>query len=614
MIEENRRFLERGRRLGRIALSGLCFVIFSAESTSWAQAPTPGINLDQYRAAETPEDGFAVTRPGDLGHLRFGAQLHLDYAYRPLVWEYSHGEADSEAETAPVEHHLVGTLGLSLGLFSRLVIYAGLPVSLMMIGDEAVAAGFGADGASVGDLYLGARVRIAGDNDGVAGFSFQATLTTPTALAARDGQRYAGDRNASGHFELLLEARPGPARFTFNLGARVREEADFDTFVGGHELTYGFGMTVHAAEWVAFLGEVYGTGTFSNFGDRENMPLEGILGARFFFARGFNIGAAAGAGFTRGAGSPRVRAVFTFGYTRPEQEPEPEPDTVGDRDGDGILDDVDECPDDPEDIDQFEDENGCPDPDNDQDGILDDDDECPNEPEDIDQFEDENGCPDPDNDQDGILDGDDGCPNEPEDIDRFEDDDGCPDPDNDQDSILDGDDECPNEPEDFDEFEDENGCPDPDNDQDTVLDVNDDCPLLPGDPSNRGCPVAVRIDRSQIRILQRIEFEFDSDRLRQSAIPILEEVSAALQANPQLRRIRIEGHTDSQGRDSYNLELSERRANSVMRWLVEHGVEAGRLVAQGRGETTPIETNRTRAGRQANRRVEFHIVDPAPTE
>ena len=101
--------------------------------------------------------------------------------------------------------------------------------------------------------------------------------------------------------------------------------------------------------------------------------------------------------------------------------------TTLDRDGDGILDDVDKCPDEPEDKDGFEDEDGCPDPDNDKDGILDVDDLCPNEPEDKDGFEDEDGCPDPDNDKDGILDVDDKCPNEPETYNGFEDEDGCPD-------------------------------------------------------------------------------------------------------------------------------------------------------------------------------------------
>jgi outer membrane protein OmpA-like peptidoglycan-associated protein len=132
----------------------------------------------------------------------------------------------------------------------------------------------------------------------------------------------------------------------------------------------------------------------------------------------------------------------------------------GDRDGDGIPDSVDACPDEPEDKDGFQDDDGCPDPDNDGDGIPDAADQCPNQPEDKDGFQDEDGCPEPDNDGDGILDIADKCPNEPEDRDGFEDDDGCPDDDNDGDGFADKIDKCPNEPETVNGFEDDDGCPD----------------------------------------------------------------------------------------------------------------------------------------------------------
>jgi OmpA family/Thrombospondin type 3 repeat len=131
-----------------------------------------------------------------------------------------------------------------------------------------------------------------------------------------------------------------------------------------------------------------------------------------------------------------------------------------DKDGDGVPDSVDACPDEPEDKDGYQDEDGCPDPDNDGDGIPDKDDQCPNDPEDKDGFQDTDGCPDRDNDGDGIPDALDKCPNEPEDKDGFEDDDGCPDQDNDGDGIPDKDDKCPNDPETVNGFEDEDGCPD----------------------------------------------------------------------------------------------------------------------------------------------------------
>ena len=131
-----------------------------------------------------------------------------------------------------------------------------------------------------------------------------------------------------------------------------------------------------------------------------------------------------------------------------------------DTDNDGVYDDIDGCPYEEEDFDGFEDEDGCPDPDNDNDGILDDDDLCQNISEDLDGYMDDDGCPDPDNDGDGIEDRVDPCPNNAEDFDGFEDDDGCPDADNDGDGILDENDECVDSAEVFNGYMDEDGCPD----------------------------------------------------------------------------------------------------------------------------------------------------------
>ncbi len=294
--------------------------------------------------------------------------------------------------------------------------------------------------------------------------------------------------------------------------------------------------------------------------------------------------------------------------------PRPECQENRDRDGDGILDREDRCPDDPEDFDGFQDSDGCPDPDNDEDGILDHDDKCPNDPEDLDNFEDEDGCPDPDNDKDNICDswvsdkgltadypscsGRDACPNDAEDFDGFEDEDGCPDPDNDLDGICDpwvserglsaqyaakckGIDKCPNEPEDFDGDEDEDGCPD--------------------------LYKSIIVHDDHIELKQTIYFATNKDVILSKSFGLLNEVAMALRDHAQIR-VSIEGHTDSKGKDSYNKKLSQRRAESVRRYLINQGVEASRMEAIGYGEERPIEDNRTAEGRAANRRVEFIII------
>jgi len=254
--------------------------------------------------------------------------------------------------------------------------------------------------------------------------------------------------------------------------------------------------------------------------------------------------------------------------------------------------------------------------DQDGDGLNDSEDECPQEPEDFDGFEDEDGCPDTDNDQDGIADTEDACPNVPEgEPDGYRDDDGCPDPDNDQDGIADVNDNCPGDPEDFDGFEDEDGCPDTDNDEDGIADTLDECPNqaedYDGDRDDDGCPEErkrVTVEKEQIKLDQKVHFAYDKAKIQSQSYPLLDEVADVLEDNPNIE-VRIEGHTDSQGSEDYNEDLSQRRAQSVVDYLVDQGVSRERMTAKGFGESQPIESNATEAGRAANRRVEIHITN-----
>lgn len=248
--------------------------------------------------------------------------------------------------------------------------------------------------------------------------------------------------------------------------------------------------------------------------------------------------------------------------------------------------------------------------DRDGDGLLDPDDKCPDEPEDFDKFQDEDGCPDLDNDADGIRDKDDKCPDDPEDLDKFEDTDGCPELDNDQDGLADSVDQCPNDAEDKDGFDDDDGCPDPDNDNDTFLDNDDKCPIEFGVAPD-GCPkkyVNVVVTKTKIEIKQTIFFEFNKATIKSVSFSLLDEVAQALSDNPTIK-VEIQGHTDSVGNDKFNLKLSQKRAESVKAYLVKRGIDAGRMDPKGYGENVPIADNRTADGRSQNRRVEFVITE-----
>jgi outer membrane protein OmpA-like peptidoglycan-associated protein len=246
---------------------------------------------------------------------------------------------------------------------------------------------------------------------------------------------------------------------------------------------------------------------------------------------------------------------------------------VGDRDGDGIKDDLDKCPDEPEDKDQFEDEDGCPDIDNDKDGILDSRDKCPNDPEDKDGFEDEDGCPDPDNDKDGVLDVDDKCPLQP----------------------------GPKE---------NQGCPDTDRDKDTVVDRLDKCPDEPGVPPH-GCPEKkfIVITASKIELKRQVHFATAKSKILPDSFELLDEVVEVLQKNPQIKKMRVEGHTDNKGKAPKNIVLSKARAKAVYDYLVGKGIDAGRMESEGFGQTCPIAPNTTDEGREKNRRTDFYIVN-----
>jgi outer membrane protein OmpA-like peptidoglycan-associated protein len=122
-----------------------------------------------------------------------------------------------------------------------------------------------------------------------------------------------------------------------------------------------------------------------------------------------------------------------------------------------------------------------------------------------------------------------------------------------------------------------------------------------------------KLSAERIEILEKVFFETGSDVIKSESFELLTEVATVLIANPQIKKVRVAGHTDSKGKDDFNKELSQQRADSVRTWLVEHDVPAERLEAVGYGETEPIASNGSRKGRAQNRRVEFVIVDSAPT-
>jgi OmpA-OmpF porin, OOP family len=285
-----------------------------------------------------------------------------------------------------------------------------------------------------------------------------------------------------------------------------------------------------------------------------------------------------------------------------------------DADKDGIADRNDKCPNTPENV--VVDKMGCP-IDTDKDGVADYLDACPS----IAGKETLKGCPDKDN--DGIIDSEDRCPDLAGTLVLK----GCPD--TDKDGVADIDDKCANTkngykvdatgcPLDNDKdglLNEDDACPDksgplalkgcPDSDGDGVADNIDRCPNVIGTIANKGCPEITKEDIKKItQIASKIFFETNSDKLKVASLMQLDELSTILKKYEAANLI-IEGHTDSQGEDAYNMTLSQKRTESVKTYLMEKGIMESRLTATGFGETMPIGDNKKALGRAKNRRVEL---------
>ena len=257
-----------------------------------------------------------------------------------------------------------------------------------------------------------------------------------------------------------------------------------------------------------------------------------------------------------------------------------------DTDGDGIYDKDDACPE-VAGLKQF---NGCPD--TDADGIEDSKDACPDVAGPV-EF---NGCPDTDG--DGIADKDDACPE----VAGIKSLNGCPDADGD--GIADKDDKCPS----VKGPKENGGCPWPDRDGDKVLDKDDKCPDVAGTVANQGCP---EVSDEAIKRLndyaKTILFDSGKSSFQKQTYPVLEAITAILKEYPN-SKFSIEGHTDSDGSDASNQTLSENRAAAVKDYLIEKGIASSRLSSVGFGEKSPIDSNKTKAGKANNRRTEVKLV------
>ena len=483
----------------------------------------------------------AHTPSGD--GIRVHAGLFADYAHNPLVIRSADGSplGCGEDVCSVVEHQLFVHANATLSLFDMASINVDLPASVFQSGDgDSLANGISSpDGSSLGDLRIGARVRLLGDPFDALQLAVGGLVWLPTGAS----DAFVSDGSVRGQPQVIASGVVDQFVYSAMVGPKLRPESKIADTISTHQLGWGLGAGFLLLEDHALMVGLESTGAVSLAStELRNTNAEALAMAKYRFLSDFEVGAGVGPGFTSGIGTPDVRGVLSLQYT-------PAATRVEDRDGDGIVDALDACPDaagvasdDPK-------KNGCPLPaDRDKDGIVDADDACPDVPGVRSDDPKKNGCP-PDKDGDGIVDAEDACPEVP-------------------------------------------GMKD-------------------ADPKKNGCPKKAVVTESEIVILEQVQFDTNKATIKPISDALLDSIAQVLKEHPELKKLEVQGHTDNRGSAAANKLLSEARAKAVADALVKRGVEKQRLSSKGYGQTKPLDPGNNEAAWGKNRRVQFIVVEKA---
>ncbi len=498
-----------------------------------AQSDGKGISIETFKPSSSVNSIFETALPRPKDNLEWSLGGLVSYAHAPMRRETSivgtnEVEDEADAVAARVGVDLYGALGL-LG-FAEIGLV--IPVIAFQTGEGTTADG-SIQTAGIGDPRLELKARFLE----ASGFSMGvgAIVTAPIGHYASSGSDLLGNTTPTGEPKLLVSYNAGPIVLALNAGFLLRPKAAASNYTQTHALTWNaaFGFDIFDFDEPGGLRLAVETNGEAGVGfdSLVETPMEALFGAKYRTENDLILVAGAGPGMSTAVGTPAFRIFVGLTFDKVRRN-------------------------------------------------------CLAGPEDMDGFEDNDKCIDPDNDQDGILDVDDKCPDDAEDFDKFEDGDGCPDRDNDRDTIPDKVDKCPMIPEDTDNFEDDDGCPEEG----------------PG-------KATVKITDSQLLISSKIYFDFDKATIKEVSYPILDAVAEALNVNTHIKKIRIEGHTDNEGTEEYNQKLSEERAKAVMDYIIGKKVQTERLTHKGYGFSKPKASNRTEEGKAINRRVEFTILN-----
>ena len=542
----------------------------------------PAFNLQFWRPAPNPGD--YLTTYGtmiDDENWRITGGFYLHYAHVPLEMKYS----SRNTNMAVLANQTYLDLYASISLFKWVEIALSMPVALYESTDFANKTEYPnlskTDGAAgAGDLRIVVKGKALDLRKYPVGLAFIADLSTPTGTT----RKFMSDEAVTFAILAALEFNPfAKAKMGVNLGYRYRPRR---MIYGKYDMGQTF--LISGAVAIPFfhkdldlLLDLHGEFNVAQKDkklDSKERPFEADLAFRYrmldgnAWYRGLALTAGIGTG-VMGVGSPDVRVFLGLNFHWVNGGM-----LNYDMESGGYITAVDPCPD-PEITPLSQIPERCRNnvKDSDNDTIPDYMDKCPfvGRVGHIDEY----GCP-PDRDGDTIPDYEDRCPDEPGLI-EFK---GCNPTDTDGDTIADHIDKCPTKPETVNGYEDEDGCPDADPD------------------------AKVSLEDGKINIKEQVFFETSNAKIKPESFDLLNQVAKLLIDNPHIGNITVEGHTDSRGKYKSNMKLSQDRANSVVKYLVEHGVDPNRLNAVGYGPDRPIDDNETVEGRAKNRRVEFVVL------
>ncbi len=604
-------------------MSPVLVLLLSSVTAAWAQAPAgnggaaspavPTMNAQLYRVPIDAERTLWADDTSVGPDLWWMGKFAFVYTNDPLVYRYDDGEEVTILGDA-FQADLIGAV-----TYSRVRVGLDVPIWLASGGD------LDSGGAGLGDLALDVKGTVLQRDDAPVGLAFGGRLALPTATVNAP----VGNGGVGWSLQAIADRDFGPVRVAANLGTEGVPPANLDGVEWNDQFFWrlGAGYALDADGDKGVSADLAGRATYANLGG-AGAPTEGMLGGWLRFNEDLVARAGAGTGLTGGIGSPDFRAVASIAY---------EPRKVWDADGDGILDRDDQCRTDPEDVDGWKDDDGCPDPTTTVQIVV--------------QDPETNPVPGVQTSVrthvgDEAGGGDLTVQLHPGEwsvkavAPRFADAEQAfvvPEGETFQVLVT----MAPN----FGRIDLTVVGPNGENLDATVRVGEADAVAvaagqarLESDPGSvtllvqaegyqpLRVPVAVKsgkivlaraelkaarakVTKEKIEILDKVFFDTGKATIKPESFSLLDDVYALLDANPDVKKVRVEGHTDSRGSARTNLSLSQARADSVKAYLVKKGIAAERLEAVGYGEEKPVDPANNAAAWDKNRRVEFMILE-----